>query len=111
MYLVEGCGQGALGANWGDGFATDVALITPGSSNDPTRFFTTVVNAGYKCVFFLYCRGSVVRTTMLVQQGDVQRARMEGGDWRLQLARVVATTARSLRLQVSDPLCLGIGPL
>jgi hypothetical protein len=45
---VEGCGQGQLGANWGDGFVTEPSLVTPNSMNDPTGFFTAVVENDYK---------------------------------------------------------------
>ena len=44
LYAIEGMGQGPLGANWGDGFGTDVEAITilqqsglPQS--DPNPFF------------------------------------------------------------------------
>ncbi len=60
VYFVEGCGQGQLGANWGDGFATDARLVTPGSSNDPTRFFTTLVGYKFKCDnLWLACAGTL----------------------------------------------------
>lgn len=45
---MEGCGQGQLGANWGDGFVTEPSLVTPNSVNDPTGFFTAVVENGYR---------------------------------------------------------------
>ena len=49
VYFVEGCGQGVFGANWGDGFVTDPSLIRTNSSNDPTGFFTAVVENDFKC--------------------------------------------------------------
>lgn len=51
--MVEGCSQGMLGANWGDGFNTDpmsVAALkraTPGS--DPNPFFRQLLRAPYRC--------------------------------------------------------------
>lgn len=50
--MVEGCSQGLLGANWGDGMATDplavAALnkVAPGS--DPNPFFRQVLKAPYR---------------------------------------------------------------
>ena len=46
VYFVEGTGQGALGANWGDGFSTDANLLTSGVS-DPRAFFKTLGSKPY----------------------------------------------------------------
>ncbi len=50
--MVEGCSQGALGANWGDGLATDpmaiAALNAYGPGSDPNPFFRTLLNAPYR---------------------------------------------------------------
>ena len=45
--MVEGCGQGLLGANWGDGLATDpmsiAALNANAPGSDPNPFFRTLL--------------------------------------------------------------------
>ena len=46
LLFVEGTGQAALGANWGDGFATDDATVSQGISN-PKNFFTQLLSAPY----------------------------------------------------------------
>lgn len=38
-FFLEGTGQSRLGANWGDGFATDLQLIKDHGLSDPTLFF------------------------------------------------------------------------
>ena len=48
VYFVEGCGQGFVGANWGDGFSTSPSIITPGGASDPTRFFRTLLTTPYR---------------------------------------------------------------
>lgn len=65
LFFVEGCGQGAFGANWGDGFVTDPTLITPGSSNDPTAFFNAVVDSKYKYA----CPPCIRRTIHVYSRG------------------------------------------
>lgn len=49
IYFVEGCGQGNIHANWGDGFSTAANVITPGGGSDPTRFFKTLLSKKYRC--------------------------------------------------------------
>ena len=46
--MIEGMAQGLLGANWGDGHATDASLVSrlPASSN-PNPFYSQLVNAPY----------------------------------------------------------------
>ena len=46
--MIEGTAQGLLGANWGDGHATDASLVSrlPASSN-PNPFYSQLVNAPY----------------------------------------------------------------
>ena len=38
-FFLEGTGQGGIGANWGDGFATDPELIRNHGLSNPTLFF------------------------------------------------------------------------
>jgi hypothetical protein len=49
VHFVEGCGQGEFGANWGDGFVTEPSLIRAGSKNDPSGFFTAIIENDFKC--------------------------------------------------------------
>ena len=46
LLFIEGTGQAALGANWGDGFATDDVTVSQGISN-PKNFFTRLFSAPY----------------------------------------------------------------
>ena len=38
-FLLEGTGQSGIGANWGDGFATDPQLVKGKGLSDPDPFF------------------------------------------------------------------------
>jgi len=38
-FFLEGTGQSGIGANWGDGFATDPHLIRGKGLSDPNPFF------------------------------------------------------------------------
>ena len=46
--MIEGMSQGGLGANWGDGHATDASLMSrvPANAN-PNAFYKELVNAAY----------------------------------------------------------------
>ncbi|CEG56012.1 glycoside hydrolase family 5 protein [Legionella fallonii] len=46
LLFIEGTGQAALGANWGDGFATDDVTVSQGISN-PKNLFTQLLSAPY----------------------------------------------------------------
>lgn len=46
LLFIEGTAQGALNANWGDGFATDAATVSQGISN-PKNFFTQLATQSY----------------------------------------------------------------
>jgi len=52
LYMVEGCSQGLLGANWGDGFNTDAlsvaALNRAAPGSDPNPFFRQLLGAPYR---------------------------------------------------------------
>ncbi len=47
LLFVEGTGQGGIGANWGDGFATDHNLITQYGLSDPNPFFQALLQKPY----------------------------------------------------------------
>ena len=48
LYMFEGMAQGGLGANWGDGHATDAGLLTRVPTNaNPNPFYQQLVNAPY----------------------------------------------------------------
>lgn len=47
LFFVEGTGQGGIGANWGDGFATDPALIAQYGLSDPNPFFKALLTKPY----------------------------------------------------------------
>lgn len=48
VFLVEGGGQQALGTNWGDGFATDTALVEGLGLSDPRPFFEALTTKPYQ---------------------------------------------------------------
>lgn len=47
LFFIEGTGQGGIGANWGDGFATDPTLITQNGLSDPNPFFKALMTKPY----------------------------------------------------------------
>lgn len=47
LFFIEGTGQGALGANWGDGFATDEKVIFLDRHSDPNGFFQALLQKPY----------------------------------------------------------------
>ncbi len=47
LFLVEGCGQGPLGKNWGDGIATDSQIISSRGLSDPNPFFSALLQKPY----------------------------------------------------------------
>ena len=47
LYVIEGCGQAGLAKNWGDGLATDPALIASRGLSDPNPFFKAVLGRPY----------------------------------------------------------------
>lgn len=55
IYFVEGAGQNAINANWGDGFSTAANVIQPGGASDPTRFFKTLLTKRYRCAHHSHC--------------------------------------------------------
>ena len=73
LFAVEGAAQGGIGANWGDGFATDPALIRATGISDPNPFFKQLMRKSYRrdiCsarsfVFFAPC----LRTAIAVIHG------------------------------------------
>ena len=48
LFAVEGAAQGGIGANWGDGFATDPALIRATGISDPNPFFKQLIRKSYR---------------------------------------------------------------
>jgi aryl-phospho-beta-D-glucosidase BglC (GH1 family) len=48
LMLIEGCGQlGLVAMNWGDGFATDAAVVKAGGVEDARPFFEAIVKKPY----------------------------------------------------------------
>ncbi len=47
LFFIEGTGQGGVGANWGDGFATDANLISQYGLSDPRPFFNALLQKPY----------------------------------------------------------------
>lgn len=47
LFFIEGTGQGGIGANWGDGFATDPILISQYGLSDPNAFFQALFSKPY----------------------------------------------------------------
>ncbi|MBA2727273.1 MAG: cellulase family glycosylhydrolase [Parachlamydiaceae bacterium] len=47
LFFIEGTGQGSIGANWGDGFATDPTLISANGLSNPKSFFDTLLTKPY----------------------------------------------------------------
>lgn len=47
LFFIEGTGQGDIGANWGDGFATDPHLIAEYNLSNPRSFFDTLFTKPY----------------------------------------------------------------
>jgi aryl-phospho-beta-D-glucosidase BglC (GH1 family) len=47
LFFIEGTGQGGIGANWGDGFATDHNLIVQNGLSDPNPFFQALLQKPY----------------------------------------------------------------
>jgi hypothetical protein len=47
LFVIEGCGQAGLAKNWGDGLATDPALIASRGLSDPRPFFTALLDKPY----------------------------------------------------------------
>lgn len=47
LFFIEGTAQGGIGANWGDGFATDHNLIAQNGLSDPNPFFQTLLHKPY----------------------------------------------------------------
>ena len=47
LYLIEGCGQGPLGTNWGDGFDTNAVDLQSSNMSDPRPFFAALVTRPY----------------------------------------------------------------
>lgn len=47
LFFIEGAGQGTIGANWGDGFATDPDLVSQNGLSNPTAFFDELINKPY----------------------------------------------------------------
>ena len=47
LFMVEGCGQNGLAQNWGDGLATDPALVSERGLSDPNPFFTGLLAKPY----------------------------------------------------------------
>lgn len=47
LFFIEGTGQGGIGANWGDGFATDPTLVSQNGLSSPKAFFDALMTKPY----------------------------------------------------------------
>ena len=47
IFLVEGCGQNNLGKNWGDGLATDPAIVQQRGINSAASLFSQLMKRSY----------------------------------------------------------------
>lgn len=47
LFIVQGCGQPGVAKNWGDGLATDPALLARFNASDPRPFFEALVRRPY----------------------------------------------------------------
>ncbi len=47
LFFIEGTGQGGIGANWGDGFATDPTLVAQNGLSSAKPFFDTLLSKPY----------------------------------------------------------------
>ncbi len=56
-FFLEGTGQSGIGANWGDGFATDAQMIREHGLSDPNGFFQVIL--------LMYCRAGWVEEPLL----------------------------------------------
>ena len=48
MGLLQGAAQGGVGANWGDGFCCDAALVKQLGLSDPSALFRAVMSRPYR---------------------------------------------------------------
>ncbi len=46
-FQPQGCAQGSISANWGDGFSTNPAEFPAGSRGSPINFFTALLDKPY----------------------------------------------------------------
>ena len=47
LFVIQGCGQQKLAKNWGDGLATDPAVIASMGLSDPNPFFAALLQKPY----------------------------------------------------------------
>jgi len=47
LFIVQGCGQQPLAKNWGDGLATDAAVVAAMGLSDPNPFFSALMQKPY----------------------------------------------------------------
>ena len=47
LFVIQGCGQQKLAKNWGDGLATDPAVIAAMGLSDPNPFFAALLQKPY----------------------------------------------------------------
>jgi len=57
-FFLEGTGQSGIGANWGDGFATDAQLIRDHGLSDPNSFFQVIL--------LMYCSASWIKKLQVI---------------------------------------------
>ncbi len=71
LFVVEGTGQSGINANWGDGFATDPALLALGGMSDPSPFFSALAARPYvrRVVISPHVYGPLVTTNFVDASG------------------------------------------
>ena len=47
LFIIQGCGQQKLAKNWGDGLATDAAVVQAMGLSDPNPFFAALMQKPY----------------------------------------------------------------
>ena len=60
IFLVEGCGQTNLAKNWGDGLATDPALVSSYNIDSAASLFTALLKRSYVNQVCLCCKTTAV---------------------------------------------------
>jgi hypothetical protein len=65
LYAIEGLGQGSLGTNWGDGLATNAAVLKASGASDPNPFFRALLKAPYRCGVGQPCTAPPCTTSLL----------------------------------------------
>ena len=63
LFVIQGCGQQKLAKNWGDGLATDPAVIASMGLSDPNPFFAALLQKPYLLQARPHAEGSCMQGT------------------------------------------------